>query len=230
MPRSVAVLFALTCSVAGASGFIGVTQAATISTHRLMSAPSQLGSRARHKCAASPSGSGILRDGDFSKDHDPGSWQTFYKGEGLAQGWTVIRRSSDLYGSQVNRFPNGECSVDLDGFHPGAISSASFPTTPSAAYTVTFLLSGNGGGPPTVKTMQVEAAGQSETLQWDTSGGQSAENGVYQTETWTFTADSVHARLIFRSLDPNAHIAGWGPVVAQISVAQNAPLRRSLQR
>jgi uncharacterized protein DUF642 len=103
-----------------------------------------------------------LPDGDFSGGVNPGTWQTYNLGQTLAPGWTVTARSVDLYGNLVNKMPSGVCSVDLDGFQPGAIRSKAFATFPGATYTVTFLLSGNGGGPPAVKTIQIKAAGQSE--------------------------------------------------------------------
>src|ERR1700722_1784047 len=92
---------------------------------------------------------------------------------------------------------------------------------PGRRYTVTFLLSGNGGGPPSIKTMQVKAAGQSETLQYDVSNGHGAENGYNTPETWSFVATTRHTRMEFRSLDVNNGRAAWGPVVAAISVTKN---------
>lgn|ERR1700722_11504832 len=91
----------------------------------------------------------------------PGSYQTYYKGQGFSRDWRVTKRSIDLVGTDF-RNPSGICSVDLDGVRVGAISHSPFATLPSAGYTVTFLFSGNAGY-PTMKTMRVEVAGQSET-------------------------------------------------------------------
>ena len=111
------------------------------------------------------------------------------------------------------------CSVDLDGIAVGAIKHNAFATTPSAAYTVSFLLSGDATCAPTVKTMEVKAAGQSQTFTWDISKGNDAQHGVFQAETWSFTAASLSTALEFASLDRRG--SGCGAVIAAIAVTQN---------
>jgi hypothetical protein len=171
-------------------------------------------------CPRWPSGSGVLRDGDFHRAPDFGrGYQRYWAGQGFAKGWRVTKRTVDLSGSIVWPAPNGVCKVDLDGDTVGAIEHAPFTTTPSSSYTVTFLFSGNGDGPPTTKTMKVEAAGQSEILTWNTSNGNDAQHGVYSAETWAFSATSARTILRFTSLDPKN--PGYGPVVAAISVTKN---------
>ena len=90
---------------------------------------------------------------------------------------------------------------------------------PNAAYTVSFLLSGDNQCPPTIKTVQVEAAGQSQTFTWDVSNGNDAEHGVFGAETFAFTGSSATTTLQFSSL--RSKRSGCGPVVAAISVTQN---------
>jgi Protein of unknown function (DUF642) len=168
-------------------------------------------------CPRSPGGSGILKDGDFHDAPDPeGSYLTYYKGQGFATAWRVTRRSVDLQGSRPSGFP---CSIDLDGYNVGAIEHAPLRTKPNANYTVTFLFSGNNGGPPEVKTMKVEAAGQSETLQWnDSQGGQGT--GKFTIETWSFTAHSPLTTLRFISLDAETKNSDHGPIVGPVSVTE----------
>jgi hypothetical protein len=169
-------------------------------------------------CPTVASGTGILADGDFHEAPDPGYYQTYYKGQGFAPGWKVTTESIDLYGGTVNKFPGGVCSIDLDGQQAGGIEHALFRTTKGAMYTVSFWFSGNDGAGPEIKNMEVEAAGQSETLQWnDANGG--PENGDYDSETWSFTAASASTTLRFRSLD--AKNDSHRPVVAAIAVTQN---------
>lgn len=176
----------------------------------------QSASRFQH-CPKWSGGSGMLKDGDLHDAPDPeGSYITYYKGQGFATAWRVTLRSVDLQGSRPSGFP---CSIDLDGFHVGAIEHAPFRTKPNANYTVTFLFSGNNGGPPEVKTMKVEAAGQSEMLQWnDSIGGQGT--GKYVIETWSFTARSSLTTLRFISRDPETKNADHGPVVGAVSVTE----------
>jgi len=69
--------------------------------------------------------------------------------------------------------------------------------------------------------MQVSAAGQAQQFTWNTASGNSANNGVFQTQTWSFAANGPTATLQFTSLDPKK--SGCGPVVAAISVTQVSP-------
>jgi hypothetical protein len=194
-------------------------QTALLPTQSAARSVSMEGASGFTHCPAWPGGSGILNDGDFHKAPDPGYFQTYYKGQGFAPGWRVTLRSVDLYGGTVNKFPGGACSVDLDGSQPGAIEHAPIRTIKGANYTVTFLFSGNDGGPPATKTMKVEAAGQSETLQWDDANG-GPEHGDYETEAWSFMATTTRTTLRFISQDQRKHDA-HGPVVAAISITPN---------
>jgi hypothetical protein len=217
--------FAFAALLAGCSGSnIGAPPAilaGDASGLRIGSAAMTAPSAATHppgRCPAWPSGTGLLLDGDFHQAPYPGSYQTYYKGQGFSRDWRVTLRSIDVVGTDF-RNPGGICSVDLDGVRVGAIAHSPFPTRPSAGYTVTFLFSGNAGY-PTVKTLHVEAAGQSETLQWDTSNGNDAQHGVFVQQSWNFTALSSKTRLVFTSLDPNGPKSRNGPVIAAVSVAR----------
>ena len=169
--------------------------------------------------AYSPALGTLTPDGDFNGAPGPGAGQTYMAPNGIPKTkWTVIGRTVDLMQSSFP-FAQGVCSVDLDGT-PGAggITHAPFTTMLHHRYTVSFWLSGNGGGPPTVKTMQVSAAGSSKTFTYDTSNGQDAQHGVYKQMTWRFKASSRSTVLAFRSLDPHGKTAEAGPVVTVISV------------
>jgi hypothetical protein len=189
---------------------------------------SPLGTLAQHSrsfapqanCAAHPGGTGILADGDFSQAPDPGNtYIRFFRGQVFAPSWQVVKRNIDFVGSN-SWGPTGFCSVDLDGNHVGGIGHSGFQTKPGAAYTVTFLLSGNSDCPPTVKTMKVLAADQFAAFSWDTSNGNDAQHDKFATETWGFTAAKPVTTLKFESTDP-LRSPGCGAVVAAISVTRN---------
>jgi choice-of-anchor C domain-containing protein len=172
-------------------------------------------------CSRWPSGSGILRNGDFHLSPNPGPGVvTWSKGANFTRAWAVTKGSIDLVGPGDFNPPNGVCSIDLDGISVGGIGHAPFDTVAAAAYTVGFQFSGNGSCGPNVKTMLVKAAGQSTTLTWDLSTQGSANNGNFLQETWIFTATGSRTSLTFTSLDqPPTNTCG--PVVAAVSVTKN---------
>jgi hypothetical protein len=149
--------------------------------------------------------------------------QTFWKGQGFATDWVVTSGSVDLTGN-LFKLPNGVCSLDMDGETLGAIEHSAFTTTSHRAYTVAFVFSANGDpqckNTPTIKTLKVAAAGQSETLTWDTAGGNDGNNGDYLQETWAFTASGSRTKLRFISLDKPKE-STCGPVVGAVSVTEN---------
>jgi hypothetical protein len=178
-------------------------------------------------CAPSPSGSGILADGDFSAAPDPGQGEIgLRKGTEFAPDWIVSGpKTIDFYGPE-NPFwqaPNGVCNVDLDGTPgPGGIAHSAFATTKGAAYTVTFMLSGNGACAPTVKTVIVKTYGdQFATFTWDTSNGHDAQHGFWSPETWGFTAVRPLMKVVFASQDSPK--GNCGAVIAAISVTKSRP-------
>jgi hypothetical protein len=172
-------------------------------------------------CPASPGGSGILKDGDFSQSADPGNDKGVRAGTVFAPSWIVTKRTIDFEGTNPYWVaPYGVCTVDLDG-SPGAggIKHGLFSTRRGATYTLTFLLSGNGAGPPAVKIMTVKAGkNQFTQFTWDTSNGNDAQNGDFAVETWQFRADRASTTLTFQSEDPKK--GSFGPIVAAIAVSR----------
>jgi hypothetical protein len=189
--------------------------------------PRSSGLAAAHRqkqCPAWPSGSGLLRDGDFSRAPDPGSsWITYYKGTEFAPHWKVTKQSIDFEGGYFAT-PDAICSIDMDGdLGTGEISHTPFATTSGASYTVTFLFSGNGytglGYKGPIKTLRVSSADQSAKFTWNVSSGYDAQDGDFETESWTFVASRRTSKLTFKSLDPRGSCCG--PVVAAISVTRD---------
>lgn len=168
-------------------------------------------------CPSLLGGTGLLTDGDFSQAIDLGTkWNHVFKGTVFAPYWVVSRGNVNFYGSDAWDV-DGLCSVDLDGTPgPGGIASDAFATTVGQAYSVTFVLSGNGVCAPTIKKMEVGAAGQSEKFRWNTSGGRNAQHGYWSDETFKFIATNDTARLRFNSRDyPPSRC---GAVVAGVAV------------
>lgn len=169
-------------------------------------------------CPKLSGGTGILMDGAFSQATQPATYTSFNKGQTFAPSWHVSKYSIKFISSTYWNV-DGLCSVDFDNGGPGAIAHKAFATAINAKYTVTFFLSGNGDGPPTVKTLKVSAANHSATFTWDTSNGNDARHGKYAKKSWSFTAIKSTTALNFSSVDPPS--GGYGPVVAGVSVNKN---------
>lgn len=178
-------------------------------------------------CPASPGGTGILHDGDFSQAGQPGppGNAVYVKGEGFSPSWKVTQNSIDFLSASYWNM-DGLCSVDLDGLWMpsfpdpvGAVQSSGVRTKPNHYYTVSFLLSGNGDCAPTVKRFEIWAADQFKNYTWDTSNGNDARHGKYASESWQFVAKGKSTRIRLSSGDPNG--SSCGPVVAAISLVKN---------
>jgi len=208
--------------VVGAT-IIGCFAAGSATVIRRNGASHPAGPFKAQRCPAWPSGTGILSDGDFHDALLPQTYQIYSKGTHFAKHWRVSKRTIDVV-SSPNDFeaPNGVCSVDLDGSSVGGVQHSPVPTTPSAAYTLGFLFSGNGcpGARPTIKTMRVDAGEQTETLTWDTSNNNDAKHGDYQPQTFNFVGTGKHTEIHFTSLDKPRR-SSCGPVIAAVSVTQN---------
>jgi hypothetical protein len=169
-------------------------------------------------CPELAGGTGILPDGDFSQATNPGDQYPLYgKGQVFAPYWEVSKKNVNLNGSTWANV-DGLCNVDLDGNVPGVIKSSAISTKPGASYTLSFVLSGNGYGPPTIKTMKVTIDKQFKEFTWNTYGGNDAENGDWKTVTWTFRVTGHLSVLNFASEDPKG--SGFGAVIAGIALTK----------
>src|ERR1700722_3313671 len=168
-------------------------------------------------CPALSGGTGLLPDRGFSQAADPGDNNlTVSQGTAFAPDWTVALGNVDFNGSTYWDM-GGYCSVDLDGLNTlGAIATNPFRTRRGRTYTVSFLMSGNGGAPPKVKTMTLIANKHFTQYTWDTSNNNDVEHGVTQWESWSFLSGGGPIALEFLSTDPPG--SGRGIVVAAISV------------
>ncbi len=129
--------------------------------------------------------------------------------------WTVTSGSVDFVTTLWHQPQTGGYSIDMNGLSPGTISQT-FTTTPGRTYVVTFYLSENPGtsGQDLSKTIQVSAAGKTESFTFDKSTWW--DNMQWTLEKFVFIATDVTTTLSFTSLDtaggPN------GPVIADIDV------------
>lgn len=169
-------------------------------------------------CPELAGGTGILPDGDFSQATNPGDqYPLYYKGQVFAPYWEVAKKNINFDGSTWASV-DGLCNVDLDGSVPGVIKSSAFSTKPGASYTLSFVLSGNGYGPPTVKTIKVTVDKQFQQFTWNTYGGNDAENGDWKVVTWKFRVTGHLSVLNFASEDPKG--SGYGAVIAGIAITK----------
>jgi len=178
------------------------------------------------RCPTWPGGSGILGDGDFHGAPQPSTYQYYFRGQHFA-GWDVNKRSVALVnGTTYWQPPSGVCSIDLDGDSIAGSMETSFHTASGAGYTAAFEFSGNGDCPwehAYIRRMKVQAARQSETLEWNAANNNDSRHGVWSPATWAFTAPGSKTTLEFISLDgkDGPMKAHSGPVVAAVSVTQN---------
>lgn len=170
-------------------------------------------------CPQYRTGSGLLSDGDFHEAQNPGaSYLTFSKGETLAPFWKVTKLNINLAGTTFWKF-DGLCSVDLDGQSAvGGIAHHSFATKKGAAYTLSFLMSGNSYCGSTTKKMKVVAGNKTVLFKWNTSNEHSVQYGVVAKRHLEFTAKASTTALDFDSLDGAG--SGCGPVIGALAVTK----------
>jgi choice-of-anchor C domain-containing protein len=132
-------------------------------------------------------------------------------------GWTVSSGTVDWVGP-LWQAQDGSKSIDLDGNSPGAISQ-NLATTIGNTYSVSFYLSGNSNGGPTVKTLIVSATGTAPaTYTFDVSTISNSAMG-WRLESYSFVATSSTSTLTFASGDtPGA----YGPALDNVVVTETA--------
>jgi choice-of-anchor C domain-containing protein len=158
---------------------------------------------------------GSFEDGIYV---DNGSgFEQLNAGDTSITGWTVDAGSVDWIGTY---WPAdvGAMSIDMSGVEAGTISQA-FATTIGNTYTVSFSLSGNPAGPPTVKTLDVSATGGTlASYTYDVTGNDLA-NMNWTTEEYSFLATSASTTLSFISTTAGA----FGPALDNVVVTETVP-------
>ena len=158
-----------------------------------------------------PCGPNLIMNGSFERGTTPGSYLTIKVGSTDLDDWTVSKGTVDIVGT-LWPASDGVRSIDLDGVSFGAISQ-SIGTEPDKTYVITFDLSGNGYGPPTIKTLQVSAGGDSIRYTFDMTKRPYHSMG-WQTHTWRFVAAHKSTTIEFESLDTENGY--FGPIIDNV--------------
>ena len=139
-------------------------------------------------------------------------------------GWTVDSGSIDWIGTY---WPpdDGSMSIDLSGAEAGTISQT-FDTTIGNTYTVSFSLSGNPAGLPTVKTLDVSATGGTTASYSYDASLNSLSNMNWTQETYTFLATSPTTTLSFISTTATA----FGPAIDAVVVTESVPVKNDCKQ
>lgn len=134
-------------------------------------------------------------------------------------GWTVTGTTVDLVGGGWQQ-ADGALSLDLDGSPgPGGVQQT-FPTTPGAWYSVEFFMAGNPQCGASVKSMRVDAAGESRTFTFDVTG-HTFESMGWELRTWRFQAIATSTTIAFTSLTVSG--TPCGPALDGVVVELSGP-------
>ena len=142
-------------------------------------------------------------------------------GSNQIPGWSITAGNMD-YIRNAWEASDGEFSLDMDGFSPGTIGQT-FGTTVGRVYDVSFDMAGNPDPAPPIKSLRVQAAGQSADFSFDTTGKTGADMG-WVTKTFSFTATAATTTLEFKSLMPAD--SSRGPALDNVIVT-NRPVAAS---
>jgi len=162
---------------------------------------------------ATACGPNLISNGSFERGTAPGSYLTIKAGSNDLDEWTVSKGTVDIVGS-LWPASDGDRSIDLDGTSFGAISQP-VKTDPGKTYVVTFDLSGNAYGAPTIKTMRLRAGDADTRYAFDVSKRPYHQMG-WQTHAWRFGATEKSTTIEFESLDTESGY--FGPVIDNVHV------------
>jgi choice-of-anchor C domain-containing protein len=138
----------------------------------------------------------LVVDGSFEAPIATSPFQTFNAGSSVG-GWTVSAGSIDLINGYWNA-ADGNQSIDLSGNSRGAIQQT--VNASAGSYRLTFALSGNSDGPPTIKTVVVSIGGVSSQFSFTTPANNN-NNMLWVTETLDFSLPtSGNAVLSFQDI------------------------------
>lgn len=162
----------------------------------------------------------LITNGGFTPLQTGGpGFTTLYAPSTAIPGWSVTASSVDWVGTYWQAPVAGQGSIDLDGSSVGGAISQTFGTSVGATYKVTFDLSGNPDGGPTVKLLTVSAASNSQNYTYTLSASNSEGNMLYRAESFVFTATGTSTTLTFASGDAAVGGTYYGPVVGNVSAA-----------
>ncbi|MFN9417091.1 MAG: DUF642 domain-containing protein, partial [Pirellula sp.] len=141
------------------------------------------------------------------------AWQNYTTGQTFG-GWTVSQGNVDLTGTDWPT-PAGGRSVDLNGSSSQGAISQTISTVAGNNYSVRYMVSLHRLLPNTTGSLEVSAAGLTQTATVTTTASHSGTSMEWQERVFTFTATSTSTTLQFRSLMSPSNL---GPVVADVAV------------
>jgi choice-of-anchor C domain-containing protein len=151
-------------------------------------------------------------NGSFESGNAPGpSFITLGAGSTAINSWSINSGAIDYIGGYWTA-SDGNRSVDLNATVPGVISQT-FDTLVGKPYEVLFDLAGNPAGGPTVKQMQVSAAGNFQNYDFDITGNSLSSMGWIE-KSFEFNAVGTETTLTFSSLITGA----YGPAIDNVRV------------
>ena len=165
--------------------------------------------------SAHAAGTGLACNGSFETPVVAPPWQNFTAGHTIGC-WTVGAGNVDLLHS--NTAADGVQYVDLDGTNADGEVHQSIATTAHAVYTISFKLSGNPAGAPTVKTVVVTFAATTKTFQFSTVGV-TANALKWQTIAFDAPAIASQTTLSIKSTDPANGHNSFGAFIDAVSIA-----------
>lgn len=165
----------------------------------------------------------IITNGSFENPGSGGSFTTLSGGSTFITGWTVGGDTIDYIGSYWTS-SNGSASLDLNGYHPGSISQTITGLAIGGVYRISFDMAGNPAGGPSIKTMDVDLDGVTQTLAtFDTTGKSLGAMG-WTSMSFDFTAANTSELLAFVSTTTgfsgnDTYPQAFGPALDNVSIA-----------
>lgn len=153
----------------------------------------------------------VFTNGSFETGPAAGQFATLGNGSTAISNWVVGGNSIDYIGTYWQN-QDGDRSIDLSGGNAGSIAQT-FDTVANQIYNVSFWLSGNPAGAPTIKTVLVDVGGAATPFTFDTTGISLGAMGWVQ-KTFSFTAAGTSTTLTFASDNATA----YGPALDNVSV------------
>ena len=154
----------------------------------------------------------IVQNGSFEIPVVSEGFDTYTAGQTFGD-WTVEAESIDLISGNYWQAADGHQSVDLSGTTNGTIFQ-DLNTTLGKTYDISFALSGNPEGEPSIKSIEVWwGSNLLDTLSFDITGKSNSNMG-WTYHNYTATATSNTTRLRFKSLTSG----GFGPAIDNVSI------------
>lgn len=139
----------------------------------------------------------LLINGDFELPNISGNFTTYNTGANIG-GWVVTSGSVDLINNYWQPASGGQ-SLDTAGNINGTIQQT-VATTAGQLYRLTFDMSGNPDGLPTIKSLLVTFGSASQTFLFNTAGI-TKSNMKWTLMTWDVVATGASTLLSFASAD-----------------------------